>query len=65
MKKMSKFLKGFAVDFVLGYMKDNKKTLIEKANKKLDLPILNEKQEAELLEAMYDGALSMVEGIKE
>ena len=62
---MTGFLKGFAIDYVINYMKDNKPLLIEKANKKLNVPILNEKQEAELLEACFDISMNMVEGIKD
>ena len=65
MNKLTRFLKGFAIDYVIKYMKDNKPLLIEKANKKLNVPILNEKQEAELLEACFDISMNMVEGIKE
>lgn len=65
MNKFTSFLKGFAVDYILKYMKDNKALLIEKANKKLDIPILNEKQEAQFLEAVFDTSLSMVEGIND
>ena len=65
MNKLTNFLKGFAIDYVIKYMKDNKPLLIEKANKKLNVPILNEKQEAELLEACFDISMNMVEGIKD
>ena len=69
MKKISNFLKSFAmsygVDYVLEYMEENKDELIKKANKKLNLPILNENQEAELLEAGFEMGLEMVKGIKE
>ena len=69
MKKISNFLKSFAmsygVDYVLKYMEENKDELIKKANKKLNLPILNESQEAELLEAGFEMGLEMVKGIKE
>ena len=65
MNKLTGFLKVFAIDYVIGYMKDNKPLLIEKANKKLNVPILNEKQEAELLEACFDISMNMVEGIKD
>ena len=65
MNKLTRFLKGFAIDYVIKYMKDNKPLLIEKANKKLNVPILNEKQEAELLEACFDISMNMVEGIKD
>ena len=65
MKKLTSFIKGFAIDYVLGYMKDNKAMLIDKANKKLDLPILSENQEEKLLDALFDCTIEMVEGIKE
>ena len=65
MNKLTNFLKGFAIDYVVKYMKDNKPLLIEKANKQLNLPILNESQEAELLEACFDVSLTMVEGISD
>jgi len=34
------------------------------ANAKVNLPILNEKQEAELMEAIYEVVIDVVEGIK-
>ena len=55
MKKMVEFLKSFAmsygVDYVIEYLEKNKDEVIKRANKKLNLPVLNEKQEAQLLEA--------------
>ena len=36
MKKLTDFLKNFAIDYVINYMKDNKSLLIEKANKQLN-----------------------------
>ena len=69
MRKMVEFLKSFAmsygVDFVIEYLENNKDEVIKKANKKLNLPVLNEKQEAQLLEASFDMGLEMVKGIKE
>ena len=69
MKKMVEFLKSFAmsygVDYVIEYLENNKDEVIKKANKKLNLPLLNEKQEAQLLEASFDMGLEMVKGIKE
>jgi hypothetical protein len=53
------------MDYVLKYLKNNKPLVIAKANKKVNLPILNEKQEAELMEAIYDVVIDVVEGIKE
>jgi|TARA_Y100001963_G_scaffold113999_1_gene157992 hypothetical protein len=63
--KLTGFLKGFAIDYVIKYMKENKSLLIKKANEKLNVPILNEAQEAELLEACFDISMDMVEGIKD
>jgi hypothetical protein len=68
MKKMVEFLKSFAmsygVDYVIEYLEKNKDEVIKKANKKLNLPVLNEKQEAQLLEASFEMGLEMVKGIK-
>ena len=58
------FLQKFALDYVIKYLKNNKEVVIESANKKVNLPILNEKQEAELMEAIYEVVVDVVEGIK-
>ena len=50
---------------VVVILENNKDEVIKKANKKLNLPVLNEKQEAQLLEASFDMGLEMVKGIKE
>ena len=64
MNKLTGFLKGFAIDYVIKYMSENKPLVIEKANKQLNVPILNEKQEAEILEICYDISLDMIKGLK-
>ena len=64
MKKLGTFLQRFALDFVVKYLKNNKKTVIKAANAKVNLPILDEKQEAELMEAIYEVVIDVVEGIK-
>ena len=65
---MVEFLKSFAmsygVDYVIEYLEKNKDEVIKRANKKLNLPVLNEKQEAQLLEASFEMGLEMVKGIK-
>lgn len=63
MGKLGAFLKGFAIDYVVKYMAENKELVIKEANKKLNVPILNEKQEAEILEICYDISLDMIKGI--
>tara|TARA_R110000824_G_scaffold96216_9_gene230684 strand:+ start:2628 stop:2825 length:198 start_codon:yes stop_codon:yes gene_type:complete len=64
MNKLTGFLKGFAIDYIIKYLVDNKPLVIEKANKQLNVPILNEDQESEILEICYDISLDMIKGIK-
>ena len=64
MKKVGSFLQKFALDYVVKYLKGNKADVIKAANAKVNLPILNEKQEAELMEAIYEVVIDVVEGIK-
>ena len=65
MKKLTDFLKGFAIDYVIKYLNDNKDEVVAKLNKEINVPILNEKQEKELLDAIYDTTLVVVKGIKQ
>ena len=64
MNKLSLFLQKFALDYVIKYLKNNKVDVIKSANAKVNLLILNEKQEAELMEAIYEVVIDVVEGIK-
>ena len=64
MNKLAQFLQKFALDYVVKYLKGNKPEVIKAVNKKVNLPILNEKQEAELMEAIYEVVIDVVEGIK-
>jgi hypothetical protein len=64
MNKLAKFLQKFAMDYVVKYLKNNKADVIKTANAKVNLPILNEKQEKELMEAIYEVVIDVVEGIK-
>ena len=64
MKKLTDFLKNFAIDYVIKYLTENKDEVVKKLNKEINVPILNEKQEGELLEAIYDSTLTVVKGIK-
>ena len=61
MNKLGLFLQKFALDYVVKYLKNNKEQVIKSANAKVNLPILNEKQEAELLEIGFDMSLEMVQ----
>ena len=64
MNKLAMFLQKFALDYVIKYLKNNKAEVIKSANAKVNLPILNEKQEAELMEAIYEVIIDVVDGIK-
>lgn len=64
MKKLGSFLQNFALDYVAKYLRNNKAEVIKTANAKVNLPILNEKQEAELMDAIYEVVIDVVEGIK-
>jgi len=64
MNKLAQFLQKFALDYVVKYLKNNKQEVIKTANAKVNLPILNEKQEAELMDAIYEVVVDVVEGIK-
>ena len=64
MNRLGAFLKNFALDYVVKYLKENKSEVISTANARIDLPILSESVEAELMEAIYEVVLDVVEGIK-
>ena len=64
MNKLGQFLQKFALDYVVKYLINNKAEVIKSANKKVNLPILNEKQEAELMEAIYEVVVDVGKGIK-
>tara|TARA_R100000049_G_C1877831_1_gene35252 strand:- start:200 stop:409 length:210 start_codon:yes stop_codon:yes gene_type:complete len=68
MNKLAAFLQKFALDYgvkmVIKYLADNKVKNIEYINKKYNLPMLNEKQEAELFGVFYDIMEDLVESIK-
>ena len=42
------------VDMIMAYLKSNKEEIIDGINKKVNVPILNEKQEAKLLSQIFD-----------
>jgi len=59
MKKLVEWIKGYALTYAKSYLKTNKEQIIVKLNKKIDLPVLSEKQEGKLLEAVYDVVLEV------
>jgi hypothetical protein len=59
MKKLVKWIKDYALTYAKGYIKQNKNEIVTKINKKIDLPFLNEKQEGELIEGLYETILEV------
>ena len=54
MKKFVKWLQEYAKSYIKTYVKSNKNEIVAKINKKVDLLFLNEKQEGELIESVYE-----------
>jgi hypothetical protein len=52
MEKLIKVIKKIAVQMLLS--KDMKSKIIKNLNKKVNIPLIDEKTEAEFLEGMYD-----------
>ena len=59
MKKLIAWIKSYALTYAKDYLKTNKDEIVVKLNKKVNLPVLNEKQEAKLLEAVYEVVLEV------
>ena len=64
MSKWTKWLNNFACDYFIKYMKENEKLINEKINKKLNVPILDEKQEGELISNIQDVIIDVIKGMK-
>ena len=52
--KFAKIIKKLALKFIFDALDRNKTVVIETLNKKLNLPFMDEKDEAELFEAVYE-----------
>ena len=54
MKKLLAWIKGYALTYAVDYLIHNKKEIIAKLNKRIDVKFLSEKQEQKLLESVYE-----------
>ena len=61
MKKFVKWLQTYAQTYIKHYVKNNKKEIVKKINRKIDLPFLNEKQEGDLIESIYEIIVEVVD----
>ena len=64
MSKFSQWLINFSTDYFVKYLVDNKALVIEKINKKFDVPLLNEKQEADLLGIVHEIIVAVAKDMK-
>ena len=53
MSKFLKAIKALGLKFALKQIRSKKDSILDGINKKLDLPLLNEKEEKELLEGIW------------
>ena len=61
MKKFVKWLQTYAQTYIKNYVRNNKKEIVNKINRKIDLPFLSEKQEGELIESVYEIIVEVVD----
>ena len=65
MKKFINWLQDYAKSYVKVYIKNNKNEIVAKINSKVDLPFLNEKQEGELIESVYEIIVEVFDDTKD
>ena len=60
MKSFFDYLKKLAIQMVVNELKDNSDKFAKKIADKCDIPLLSEKQEAELAEKLLDGMIELI-----
>ena len=65
MKSFFDYLKKLAIQMVVNELKDNSDKFAKKIADKCDIPLLSEKQEAELAEKLLDGMIELIEDLSE
>ena len=63
MKSFFDYLKKLAIQMVVNELKDNSDKFAKKIADKCDIPLLSEKQEAELAEKLLDGMIELIEDL--
>ena len=62
--KFAKIIKKLALKFLFDALDKNKDKVIASINKKLNLPLMSEKDEAELFEAIFKICIENLKGMK-
>ncbi len=65
MKSFFDYIKKLAIQMVINQLKDNSDKLAKKIADKCEIPLLNEKQEAELASKLLDGMTELIEDLFE
>ena len=65
MKSFFDYLKKLAIQMVVNELKDNSDKFAKKIADKCDIPLLSEKQEAELASRLLDGMIELIEDLPE
>ena len=51
------------VDIIIGYLKSNKKEIIEGINKKVNLPLISEAKEEKIFASLFDAFMEVLESV--
>ena len=65
MKSFFDYLKKLAIQMVVNELKDNSDKFAKKIADKCDIPLLSEKQEAELASRLLNGMIELIEDLSE
>ena len=65
MKSFFDYLKKLEIKIFVNELKDNSDKFAKKIADKCDIPLLSEKQEAELAEKLLDGMIELIEDLSE
>tara|TARA_R110000744_G_scaffold215123_2_gene333997 strand:+ start:360 stop:536 length:177 start_codon:yes stop_codon:yes gene_type:complete len=51
------------VDIIIGYLKSNRKEIIEGINKKVNLPLISEAKEEKIFASLFDAFMEVLESV--
>jgi len=64
MKKLNEWFKAVLPQLVKRFVLSKKDVICAGMNKKLDLPILNEKEELQLIEGLFEGMVTALDNLE-
>ena len=51
------------VDIIIGYLKSNRKEIIDGINKKVNLPLISEAKEEKIFASLFDAFMEVLESV--